>query len=240
MSHDLHHLIKNSIHVDGRNPDVDAGTEDVWSAGGTWVAPTAARVHTIVSTSTSDAAAGSGARTVQVYGLDSSWNLQNETVSMAGTSDRSTTNSYLRIYRLVTRTVGNGGVNDGAITATANTDATVTQHMPAEFGCSPSGIMTTPSDAPARLVDFAASHDRSVLPTNGIFEIMLRPDGEPWRVIPGTVSSYTGHKQKFQVPLYIPPKTDVKVRVTSPVANMVATSGFSLVFPNTFDLGETD
>ena len=45
-------------------------------------APTAPVVHNITSTSTNDAAAGTGARTVKVFGLDSSWRLQDEVVTI--------------------------------------------------------------------------------------------------------------------------------------------------------------
>ena len=55
----------------GRNPDIGTATdpEDVWDAGGVWVKPTQARIHDIASTSGNDAAAGSGALTIRVYGL---------------------------------------------------------------------------------------------------------------------------------------------------------------------------
>lgn len=36
--------------VSGHNPDIDAGPEDIWEGGGTWVAPTAPRNHAIAST----------------------------------------------------------------------------------------------------------------------------------------------------------------------------------------------
>ncbi len=40
----------------GENPDIDTGAfEDIWDAGGTYVPPTQARLHDIVSTSVSDA-----------------------------------------------------------------------------------------------------------------------------------------------------------------------------------------
>lgn len=63
-----------SVNKFGRCPDnVDNGTaSDIWDGANaatgtkTWVAPTAARIHDIASTSASDAAAGVGARTVQV------------------------------------------------------------------------------------------------------------------------------------------------------------------------------
>ncbi len=45
------------INQSGENPDIDtaSGFEDVWDGGGTYVAPTTARLHDIASTSASDA-----------------------------------------------------------------------------------------------------------------------------------------------------------------------------------------
>jgi len=53
----------------GRNPAVGTTEEDIWSGGGTWVAPTEARIHQISSTSSNDTAGGSGTRTLLVRGL---------------------------------------------------------------------------------------------------------------------------------------------------------------------------
>ena len=63
----------------GRNIEVDdTVTADIWDGGHTvasggvsliWVAPTQARVHQLVSSSTDDDAAGVGARTVRIYYL---------------------------------------------------------------------------------------------------------------------------------------------------------------------------
>ncbi len=41
----------------GRNPEIDTGTdpEDIWDAGGLWVAPTQARIHDVASANAADA-----------------------------------------------------------------------------------------------------------------------------------------------------------------------------------------
>lgn len=102
-----------------------------------WIAPTAARVHDIVSSSANDTSAGSGARTVQVWGL-TSWNddelESTEMITMNGTTPVSTVNSYVVIHRMRVRTNGATGWNEGAISATAQTDSTVTAQMPAGQG----------------------------------------------------------------------------------------------------------
>ena len=76
----------------GRNTDVDsAAAEDVWDGGGIWVAPTAARVHNLVSADAADDAAGTGAQTVLVTGLDGTWTETSETVTMDGITPVATT-----------------------------------------------------------------------------------------------------------------------------------------------------
>lgn len=112
----------------GRNSDVDTGAaEDVWNTGGVFTAPTTARIHDIVSTNINDdgSPAGTGARTITVYGVTSN-GLESETVTMNGTTNVATSKSYYDIYRMVVATAGSGLTNAGTITATAQTDATVT------------------------------------------------------------------------------------------------------------------
>jgi hypothetical protein len=56
----------------GNNPDLDTATlpEDIWSGGGQYPWMTGATALEVVSDSANDAAAGTGARTVTINGLD--------------------------------------------------------------------------------------------------------------------------------------------------------------------------
>ncbi|MEE9220051.1 MAG: hypothetical protein V3U34_00740 [candidate division NC10 bacterium] len=141
----------DALTVVGENPDINGTTEDIWDAGGIWVPPTVARIHDIVSTSTDDAAAGSGLRTVLVRGLDTDLLEQQEVVTLDGTDDVATTNSYRFISELRGLTVGAGGVNVGTVTATAQTDATVSVQMAIGRNLSCLGIHIVPSNKEAYL-----------------------------------------------------------------------------------------
>jgi hypothetical protein len=120
----------------GRNPDIDTVTapEDVWDGGGIWVAPQAARVHDLASSSALDAAAGTGARTVRVFGL-TGWGAPevSEVVALNGVGLVPTVNAYVIVHRIEALTWGNvgpaTGANAGTITATAQVDGTVTAQI---------------------------------------------------------------------------------------------------------------
>ena len=118
----------------GEAIDCDSGVAtDIWDGadGSTstdvWVPPNAARTHAIVSTSTDDAAAGTGMQTVKIYGL-TSWDTKetSETVTLDGTDAVNTDNDYVIIHRMHGVTWGTGGQNVGIIKATAAPDSTIT------------------------------------------------------------------------------------------------------------------
>ena len=143
----------------GANLDIDTGTlpEDVWRQGGTYVFPTAARVHAVISTSTADTSAGTGMRTVHIYGLDANFVEQDEEVILAGVTPVNTLLSYLRVFRMVGITAGTGGTNAGAVTATAATDATVSAVIAIGIGQTQLALYTVPAGKRFLMEFFSAS-----------------------------------------------------------------------------------
>jgi hypothetical protein len=105
-----------SINKFGNNADIDAGTEDIWATGGTWIAPTAATTVAFVSSSTADTSAGTGARTLTIEGLNGSYDQVSETLTMDGTTPVNTALSYFIIHRILVATAGTGATNAGTIT----------------------------------------------------------------------------------------------------------------------------
>jgi len=105
------------VSVFGYNPDLDTSEESVWPDGGTVPHPTTASVLDIASTSADDDAAGTGARTVFIEGVDGNYNVVSETVTLDGTNAVSTVEEYLYINKFYVLTAGSGGVNVGQITA---------------------------------------------------------------------------------------------------------------------------
>ena len=100
----------------GMNPDLDAGTEEVWPLGTVKTLPTSAAVISIVSDDAADTAAGTGGRTIHIRGLDANYNQIEETVTLNGLTPVVTTQLFLRVNFMWVVTAGSGQVNAGNIT----------------------------------------------------------------------------------------------------------------------------
>lgn len=103
--------------IQGHNLAVGTSRETIWSPGGAYSYLSVATVLKISSDNANDTSAGTGARTVKIWGLDTSYAEITETVTLSGTTSVNTVNSYLRIYRMKVITAGTTGENQGTIYA---------------------------------------------------------------------------------------------------------------------------
>jgi hypothetical protein len=91
------HNWNDLIHVEkfGNNPKVDTNTdpEDVWNQGGTYTFLTSSAV---LYASSSD---GSDTVDINVQGLDADWAVQEQSVTLTGTSQTAISGSWLRVFR---------------------------------------------------------------------------------------------------------------------------------------------
>lgn len=162
----------------GLNDDVDAiSAEDIWGTGGVYVAPTAARIHNIASSSASDTAAGTGARTVLLRGIDGSYNAVSETVTLNGVSNVATVNSYFHIHLMQVITGGSGGANAGDITAIAQTDATETCRIPIGLNQSVSSIYMVPVGYKGYIMKCRARMTNGTANSGAIVQLLNKPFG---------------------------------------------------------------
>lgn len=160
----------------GRSTNVDSGTAtDLWDGANAtddidvWVAPTQARTHQIASTSANDDGdpAGTGAQTIRIFGL-TDWDTKevSEDITMNGVSNVATSNQYVIIHRMVVLAWGSAGPNVGTITATADTDSTVTAQINAGFGQTQMCVYGIPSVQDAYLTEIYTTILRANLGTS--------------------------------------------------------------------------
>lgn len=156
------------VHVFGYNPDVDTSEETVWPIDGILGHPASPTVMKISSSSANDAAAGTGARTVLIEGVNGTGGLVTETVTLNGQTAVNTVNSYDAIERMVVLTVGSGGANAGVIYAGTGT---VTSGVPAVpysvIGIGENNSLVAHWTCPTGYTGYMVSGNFSVGPTAG-------------------------------------------------------------------------
>jgi hypothetical protein len=223
------------VHKFGRNTDVDTtASEDVWEAPTVlWVPPTTARLHDLVSTDANDTAAGSGARTIRVFGLDAAGVLLEETVILNGVTPVATANTYTMIYRMLVLTGGTGGENAGTITATAQTDGTITAQINATVSQTNMAIYQIPASTVGYLVSWYfgilggtnADVDFALMQKSPAADSVWLPVQ-----IHGAQASGTSHvSHDIEYPIAFAAQTLLKVRATTTASNQDVMAGFDLV-----------
>lgn len=127
-----------AVHVFGFNADADSATEEtVWPPGTAIPYLSAPVTMEVSSSSTADASAGTGARTVYIKGINNNGSEAEETVTLNGQTAVNTTKTYSFIQQVTVLTVGSGGVNAGNIyvgTGTVTTGVPAVTHGFAGIG----------------------------------------------------------------------------------------------------------
>ena len=176
--------------------------------------PMAAATVQIHSTSAADAAAGAGARTVMLTGLDYLFNQVQETISLTGLSPTVSATYFFRVTKLEVITVGTyGGSNTGTLTVEITGTGTVilqcvsgdSQTLSAHF-CVPQGyygfisgaILTTDSNKPIDIRVITRDHADQIVAPFAPFSVAQAYTG-----LLG-VSNFT-----YDPPIQLSPTTDV-------------------------------
>jgi len=213
----------------GNNSSVENTLETIWAEGGLYSYLTAATVLKVSSSSTDDSSAGTGARTVQLYGLDGDYNEINELVTLNGQTVVNTTQSFLRINRMIVRSAGSSGANAGVIYAGTGT---VTTGVPANVYASINGVTgsnqslmalwTVPAGYTAYMLQYDVSNG-TTSNTPAVCKLILavRTYGEVFQA-KDVKSLTTGMhvEESFAIPQKITEKSDIEVRAISSSASV--------------------
>lgn len=211
---------------EGRNTNIGTSTtpQDIWVQGGIWVPPTTARVHDLVSTSANDtASAGTGAQQVTVYGLDSGFNQISEGVNLNGTTPASTSGSYTFIQRIDVNTVGSDGHNDGIITATAQTDNTISATIAANYNTTQLAIYQVPTGYTAYIYSVVAGMQNATANNTADLVLLKQAAGgnfyKPISLIPLENAGSSTVEIKYASPLILQAQEIIKAQCTKVSAN---------------------
>jgi len=210
------------IYKFGQNSVVGDSVETIWQQGGLYSYPPSATTMTVSSSNTNDTSAGTGARTVQILGLDGDYNEISETITLNGQTAVTTTNSFLRVNRAIILTAGSGGANAGTIYVGTGT---VTTGVPANVYTTINGdgtnqslqaFWTVPANYNAYIYQTNISTGNSSN-TPAVLKTLLvaRPHGGVFNTKEVIVLTDGNHLQNYSFPITLTEKTDIEFRAES-------------------------
>lgn len=219
-----YHIIKF-----GENLDVDGSMETIWDGGGLYTYLTSAGVLTVTSTDGDDAAAGTGARTVTVEGLDANYNQVSETLTVGGGAGSV---EFFRVFRAFVATSGSSGTNEGTISIAqgATTLAQIrTVGTPSLTGLGQTfmSIYTVPAGYTGYIFDWNVSTAKA----DGDVFLVKRGhnDNGTWRSQDVMHTNQNSIERNYKFPLKIEEKADIEVRALSPTNNMKCAATFCIL-----------
>jgi len=193
----------------GYNTAVGSSFETITDLGGDQYYPTSAGVVSVVSSDANDDDGDTGARTVEIQGLDGNYEEIFETITLNGTGAVTTTASFHRVFRMRVLTAGSNGTNEGNVTASIDGN-NVARISADNGGQTLMAVYTVPAGKKGYIIKFQGS-----LSKNQEAQFMIRTKdsvGGAWQVkgMFGTFSNSVGYD--YPVPLEVTEKTDIEIR----------------------------
>lgn len=223
-----------SVIIFGYNPDVDQTRVTVWPYTGVLPLPAAPLQMKVSSSSTNDTAAGTGARTVFVAGLDANHNEISEIVTLNGQTAVLTTQSFLHINNAYVATAGSGLSAAGDIyfgdgTVTAGVPATVYDLIKFDYNQRITGSYTIPAGYTAYVSQglFSAGQPSGSSQVSGRL-MSIGVDGIRRTAAITTVNNGSAD-YTFEYPLPVPEKTTLEATAQGSANNNEASAMFVLV-----------
>ena len=202
----------------GINTAVGTSNETVWIGSNTYTFPAAASVLKISSSSADDASpSGTGARTIQIQGLNASYEPVVETVTLNGQTAVNTTNSYIRVNKMIVLTAGTGGTSVGNIYAgTGTVNAGVPDVVVNQTGIlaneTESGFYTVPAGYTAFINMWTMSSGNTTADEWTRFTLRIRPLGGVFGIKAQYHIPASGiYECVAAYPLPIPEKADLEI-----------------------------
>jgi len=209
----------SGIHKFGLNTAVGSGDfETVWDGNNTYTYPSSSGTATATSSDTASDNTG----TVKIFGLDSNYDLAEETLTIGGSAG---TVSFIRVFRAIMVSANTGNTNVGTITITVS--STTVAQIRAGYGQTLMCVYTIPRKYNAYLmqIDLGSSKDLE----NEIRFISKEIDnGNAWNT-KAFITTRGGFVEKnYVVPIKFSEKTDLEL-VAKASATSSVSAGFELI-----------
>ena len=223
-----------SITVFGYNPDVDTAELVVWPNGTTVGIQHPAATLTVSSSNANDTSAGTGARTVIIYGLDNDHNEISETVTMNGQTAVTTSKSYTHINSMTVATVGSGKSNAGIIyigsgTVTTGVPAVTFNIIYTGYNNSTTAAYTIPAGYTGYIVGGGIGSGQASGATAVVGKLVVIDTNQIQRVVAVDAMNNGISMYDFKLPLVIPEMYTIEARANGTASNNFVSAFFQII-----------
>jgi len=210
----------------GNNADVGAAWETIWSGSNTYPFMTSADQLEVVSDSAEDDSGGTGALTMRIEGLDANYEVQTSDVTLDAANVKTTTETYIRVYRAYILTAGSTGANVGAITIRDQDTDTTRALIDAGVGQTLMAVYTVPADYTGYITSWYVSSSISKQVDS---MLQIRELNAAWNVKRYiTMGAAIPFFANFDFPEKIPEKTDIRIQAKAGGGGGAVSAGFFL------------
>ena len=218
----------SAVNKFGYNGAIVVPEETVWSEGAIYAYPSGAVTMTASSDNTNDALAGTGAKRIEIMGLDANYDEQTITVEMNGQNGVTISPDLIRVNRVKVLNdqdaQGNIYVGEGAIVT--GKPAIVYAKIDVNENQTLQAIYTVPASKKALLVTFSGSSSKNEAIT---VRLAARELGGVFQTKDKLDIYQNEFTQFYPVPIVFEPKTDIEIRAAGTAVTALVSGKFSVV-----------
>jgi hypothetical protein len=218
----------------GRNDTMSGNIETIWDGSNIYTYLTSASSVHITSSDGADAVAGTGARTVEVQGLDENYVLTTETINV---DDSASNTTFIRVFRATVKATGSGGQAAGVVSirSAASGGGTLLAQIQkvgtgggASLGQTFMAIYTVPAGKTAYLTQWTVGAGGQNADTTCLFTARPFNNGA-FNSKDIIISAGQQFSKNYKIPLQFTEKTDLEVRGFTSSSGNDCSSSFNLI-----------
>jgi hypothetical protein len=214
-------LINNfdGVHKFGLNTAVGSSFETIWDGNNTYTYPSSAGTATATSSDTASDNTG----TVKIFGLDSNYDLAEETLTIGGSAGST---SFIRVFRAFMVSANTGTGNVGVITITVS--STTVAQIRAGYGQTLMCVYTVPRKYNAYLMQIDVGSSKDLENEIRFITKKINGSGDVFTT-KAFITTRGGFVEKnYAVPVKIEEKTDIEL-IGKASATSAISGGFELI-----------
>ena len=218
----------------GRNTTMSANIETIWDGSDLYEYLTTASSVYVTSDDNDDNPTGTGARTVEIQGLDENYLLATENVDV---NDTASTTTFIRVFRVTTKTTGSSGQAEGEISVHSQSGGggtllaqilRVGTGQGASLGQTFMALYTVPAGKTAYITQWIVGAGAQNADTTALLTAQTFGDGG-FNAKDIIISAGQQFAKNYKVPLQFTEKTDIEVRGFTSASGNDCSSTFNLI-----------